>query len=171
MKRAFIVCGAEHSGNRLVAGMLAAGGCAGRGSDDQPKREDVEKWEDDQIVVIAHLKNDIANWYYQFEDRGYQVHFIVTVRDPWVQVRSRSEAAQASLEESMKRYREDYLAAFSAIEGTGCGFTFIPYESFFALGSVKRFLSLFDLTLDGPLIVQGEEVVVRNENEKWYAGS
>lgn len=179
MKRAFIVCGAEHSGNRLVAAMLVAGGCWGRGSDSQPKIDeflslgtDPAVEPPDQVVVISHLEEELRQWTQTFIECDYIVHFVLTARDPWVQVRSRSEAAGCDPIETTERYRLDYRAAFSlVVDYRECGFTIIPYESFFAGGSVKRFLSLFDLTLDGPLVVQGEATVVFDANEKWYAGT
>ena len=127
MKRAFIVCGAEHSGNRLVAGLLASGGCWGRGSDDQPTRPEVAEAAPDRVVVIAHLEDDLRAWHASFQDAGRETHFILTARDPWVQVRSRSAAAGCRLEDSMVRYRSDYSAAFRVISEylKECGLTVI----------------------------------------------
>ena len=167
-KVAFIVCGAEYSGNRLVAGILASGGCWGRGSDRQPKRDEVPT-DVEHIVVIAHLADDILAWQRHFERHHYRIHYVLTARDPWVQVRSRSKAAGCSHEESMKRYWEDYHAAFERIATSCCGFTVVPYESLLWPGAVKRFLSLFGLTQTHPLKVQGEVTTIRDENGKWYA--
>lgn len=169
MKRAFIVCGPEYSGNRLVAGLLVSAGCWGRGSDDQPTREEDNVKHAEKVVVIAHLKNDICAWHQHFVEHDYEVHFVLTARDPWVQVRSRSAAAGCRFEDSMVRYRSDYRDAFTAILATECGFTVMTYESLLWKGAAERFLSLFDMKQTHPLVVQGVGTTIRDENGKWYA--
>ena len=179
MKRAYIVCGPECSGNRLVAGLLVSAGCWGRGSDRQPDLDEflalgADPTADmpDKIVVILHLEEYLRQWTQHLLELDYKVHFIVTARDPWVQVRSRSKAAHCEFKDSMKRYWQDYRAAFSVVaEFDGCKFTVITYESLLWKGAAKRFLSLFGLEQTRPLVVQGKETEITDQNGKWYAGS
>ncbi len=170
MKRAFIVCGPEHSGNRLVAGLLASAGCWGAGSTEQPTPKTIPSFRDVDMVVIAHLRMDLEGWVKHFRHKQ-EVHFVLTARDPWVQVRSRSKAAGCSHSASMDRYGFDYRAAFRVIaKNSQHSFTVITYESLLWDGAANRFLSLFGLEQKHPLRVDGEVTEIRDENGKWYAG-
>ena len=96
---------------------------------------------------------------------------IIMVRDPWVQMHSRAKAANKSMGESRIRYRQDYRAAFALVRRWDLEFVLVPYECLMANGSPERILGMWGLApYLKPLEVQGNPTVIRNENEKWYAG-
>ena len=113
---------------------------------------------------------DLQMWSDRFVKDGYDIMVIIMVRDPWVQMRSRSKAANKPFSDTMERYDSDYGAAFSLIVEEGHSFTLVPYECLLWKGSPGRILSLWNLKQEKPLMVQGKITEIRDENGKWYAG-
>lgn len=167
MNRAFLVAGAECSGNRLVAGLFVSAGCWGFGSTSQPKIEEVPA-EHPEMVVIAHLKDDLYDWSKFFDENHYDVRVIITARDPWVQSLSRSKASGETRGASRRRYLSDYQGLFDFLLDTNYLFTFVTYESLLYEGSADRFLGIFGLKQEDPLVVNGETVEIHDENKKWF---
>ncbi len=168
-KQAFIVTGAEHSGNRLMVGLLVSGGIWGKPSDKQPRPGNIPYPIPDDVAVIAHVYEDLDAWAtYWLQEHDVKV--IVMVRDPWVQMRSRAKAANKSRAEGALRYDSDYKAAFRVIVERNLPFILVPYECLLWRGSSERILGLLGLKQIQPLIVQGKVTEIRDENGKWYAG-
>lgn len=151
-----------------MTGILVSAGIWGRPSDRQPHQDELP--EDRDVVVIAHLKTDLFRWSDRFIKDGYAIWVIVMVRDPWVQMRSRAKAAGSSQAEAQSRYQQDYKAAMDLIVQEDHEVVLVSYECLLWKGAAGRILSLWGLTQQKPLMVQGKITEIRDENGKWYAG-
>ena len=77
-KRAFIVCGPESSGNRLLTAILCRAGAWGTGSTDQPQIQDIPDTEP-TVALIRH--HDVLATYRALTKRGFSVTALLTVRE------------------------------------------------------------------------------------------
>jgi len=178
-RRAFIVCGAESSGNRLLAAILVRAGCWGQSSTDQPAVADVPDTEP-LVVIIRH--RDLKETHDSLQQKGFRVTGVMPVREWNANIKSMvsrghvSVAADAELCIKRVLYRNlsDSLVYDIPLIVT-------TYESLQDQAAVAALLRLLDLPankLDQPLSLRGQEYPDQTfqpkpikANAKHYAGN
>lgn len=172
MKKAFVVCGPESSGNRLVAAILVRAGCWGEGSTNQPKTVQDIPVDATHIVWIKHhcLEDTVK----KLRFAGFtEITLIVVIREP--EANCRSMVKNGHLTDINKAYSDRIKTIQAALN---VGFTFdckievITYE-----GLSQPMLSLWlprlglpADNLDQPLQLIGQNTseLISNENSKHY---
>ncbi len=107
---AYIVCGAESSGNRLVASILCRSGCDGEGSTRQPQSlEQLPTTAERPYVCILHYH--LSPWVRAFRASGFaRVVAILPIREPMANVRSMMVRGHRTEFEDGYRYRTVTIA-------------------------------------------------------------
>ena len=107
---AYIVCGPESSGNRLVASILCRSGCDGEGSTRQPQSlEQLPATADRPYVCIIHYH--LSPWVRALRARGFaRVVAILPIREPMANVRSMMSRGHRTDFEDGYRYRTVTIA-------------------------------------------------------------
>lgn len=174
MKRCYVVVGPESSGNRLLASILVRAGCIGSASTEQPWGDDLPSHENLAVVIRSYPHGE--GWPYLnaiyncLEARDYEVFTLITVRSPVACLSS--QVAQGHAIDSgtaAALYREAYRRILADVRGH---FYLVPIESLILhpREATAALLALLGLppVVDGPLIVNGRERHISDENWKHY---
>ena len=87
MTRAYVVCGCESSGNRLLAAILCRSGCLGEGSHRQPQYpSELPVCQGRPYVLIHHF--DLDPWIEQLQENGFEPFLLYIAREPFAQAES-----------------------------------------------------------------------------------
>lgn len=172
MRKAFIVCGPESSGNRLVAAILVRAGCWGEGSTNQPKTIDEIPQDSTNIVWIKH--HQLEGAVKDLRDIGFDdITLIIVVREPEANCRSMVKNGHLT---SIDQAYGERLRTIQAALNTGftfdCKIEIITYEGL-STAMLKLWLPRLGLpidNLDTPLQLIGQHApsIISNENAKHY---
>lgn len=158
IRRAFIVCGAESSGNRLLGAILTRAGCWGEGSTNQPEPCDVP---DDQSAVMVIRHHDLRQTWQTLTSKGFRVTALLPVREWNANLGSlvtrghdlNQEAAELRIKRTLFGNLSDSLIYNIPLIVT-------TYESLQDAASVTALLGTLGLpadNLDRPLELRGQE--------------
>lgn len=172
MKRAFIVCGAPCSGNRLVGAILVRAGCWGEGSTNQPKSISEIPTTAQDIVWIhpPHLEtipDDLRHIGFE------EITFILVIREPEANVRSMVNGGfHKTLEQAYQRRIDNIQNSIKVALNFNCKIEIITYEGL-SIRMLELWLPRLGLpinNLEAPLNLVGQFApdVISNENAKHY---
>ena len=106
---AYIVCGAESSGNRLVASILCRSGCDGEGSTRQP--QSLEQLPNAERPYVCILHYHLSPWVRALRANGFaRIVAILPIREPLANVRSMMVRGHRTDFEDGYRYRTVTIA-------------------------------------------------------------
>lgn len=136
MKCAYLVVGAESSGNRMLASLLIAAGCEGGTAFDHPLMHDLPIEEDPVVLVRSYPHGnewpDLASIYRTLRDRGYMVRVLVAVRDPHCTIRSQVTRRHHPPELAWSNYHRAYLDIFRQLGEVNVWYALVPYGALVA---------------------------------------
>lgn len=156
-KRAFVVCGAESSGNRLLGAILCRAGCWGSGSTNQPDLTDIPS-DEPLVMVIRH--HELLQTYRSLRQRGYEVTAIMLVREWIANVGSLIERGHDRTRRAAeKRIQKTLLCNLFDATVYGIPLVVTTYESLTeaAISALLNQLGLRSDNLDQPLELRGQE--------------
>ncbi len=182
-KRAYLVLGAESSGNHLVTDLLVEAGCMGNsgfGGDWQDQSstqiaDDTQPWDlrfpkdEDPIVwrrSVPHLRKypDIASMVQRLRKRDYSVTGFVVVRDRHAVARSQVHRGHVeSLEESVANIQSAYRHIFRHVEMADLDYEMVSYESLVQSAEARK-LWLRSLNLNE----EAAALSLFDGNQRWY---
>lgn len=172
MKKAFVVCGPESSGNRVVAAILARAGCWGEGSTNQPKTIQDIPVDANHIVWIKHhcLEDTVEKLKFAGFD---EITLIIVIREP--EANCRSMVKNGHLDDINKAYKSRIQTVQAALNiGVifDCNIEIITYEGL-SNSMLSLWLPRLGLPidkLDEPLNLIGQNApnIISNENHKHY---
>lgn len=134
MKRAYLVCGPESSGNRLTLSILQAAGCKPHTKQAEPRWQSL-KPEGDTISLMRSMPHGgkwdcIKGLLNHLESFGYQVVTLVPVRDITCIVSSQVSIRYTKDQEAgMEKVRRAYSHVLNALIQSKAEFYLVPYES------------------------------------------
>ena len=171
MRRAFIICGALSSGNRLVGAILVRAGCWGDSSTNQPKDiSEIPKDAKDIIWIHPPWDTLISD----LRTAGFEkIIFIVVIREP--EANCRSMVKSGFYKELQPAYdeRTAHLCNILNVAAiNNCQIEIITYEGL-SVPMLKLWLPRLGLpihNLDEPLQMIGQLApdYISNENAKHY---
>lgn len=174
-KRAFLVCGPESSGNRLLTSILCRAGCWGSDSTDQPTPAEVP---DDQELVALIQHHDLLQAYRTLKAKGFAVTALLLVREWNAHVASLvTRGHDASVTAAEMRIKRTLLDNLSSAMIYNIPLIVTTYESLNdrSIRCLLERLSLSTATLDQPLKLLGQETPSQSyfptplaENNKHY---
>lgn len=139
MSRAFLVSGYMSSGNRAVAGILVAAGCAGKASTEQPQYLGQLEAGHDNYVVIRHDR--VALWADELAGLGYEVAVLILIREPHATACSAANVGHDRSYGEARRRRLSYLhATLRDCEEWGIRHEVFTYESLESTGARESLL-------------------------------
>lgn len=175
MKQAFVVCGAESSGNRLLTAVLVRSGCVGSATDDGGIWSRIEPGVEPRIVLTlsypnGHVWPELPSLHWRLNNKGYLVWYLVTVRDHTCVLASQKKSRLKPEPLAWGNYQRAYREIFSQLATIDASYIIVPYEALVARTQyVDRLLTQLELPgVHGPVIVNGVEKRIRDENRKWY---
>lgn len=156
-RRAFIVCGPESSGNRVLGAILCRAGCWGNGSTEQPTIEQIPA-DADNVMLIRH--HDLLQTFRALKARGFEPTAILTVREWTANLKSLvmrgHDASELAAED---RLRRTLLSNLCDAVTYHIPLIVTTYESL-NRGSIRALLERLQLridNLDQPLDLRGQE--------------
>lgn len=171
MTNAYLVLGAESSGNRLMTRVLIAAGCAGVAGAQQALDDAIPPADGTPIVWLRSVPHgrvfpDIAAHIHLLDAAGYCVRCVVMHRDFHAQTHSQVAARHVqTLEQAQMHVRLAYQRIYAALSETKCWYVALNYEALVQNPDAVMAWLLPMLDLPIPLLSEP----IRNENEKWYA--
>lgn len=171
MKRAFVVCGGESTGTRLVTAILLAAGCTGTSEhvqpyDTNPPTGELIAWRR-SLPHSGHWP-DLRKLITDLQARGYAVTLCVTMRDWFVASASQVAVGHVQSEEAaLANLRRAYVEATDAAAATLVPYLLVSYESLIAqpMKATRALLTMLGLPMPPP----GSLPPIRDENIKRYA--
>ncbi len=174
MKKCFFVFGPESSGNRVMARILIAAGCHGRGDTDQQPEEILRSGEENIVIHMSfpfgargcnrHWPS-ISKWVSEAWAKGYDVQVIIMTRDTHCMIHSQIKAGHVlTTDEALNNIGTAYKEIFCSLSKIKVEFTVVPYESLVLHQSETTAWLLSKLRFGSYLF--HEEV--KDENAKWY---
>ena len=169
-RRAFLVCGPESSGNRLMTRLLVAAGCYGDGAHFQrldraiPVHEHQIVWM--RSVPHAHEWPDLSGMVHQLRGLNYTVQVVVMSRDWTAVARSQVAAGHAPDEATaLSNIREAWRHIFTHLNLVDVPYVVVNYESLVQRPSaaLAGVMALFGLPLP-------EHEYIYDGNVKWFQG-
>ena len=169
MKRAFIICGPESVGNRLLAAILLRAGCWGSASHNQPSLSDFPD-QVNNIVWIKHFPSKFLDLIKGFEE----IVLVIPIREPEAHTRSMVRHGHAKTLDEARKKRLDVIATNIAVGlKNGLNVEILTYEGL-SESSLKLWLERFGLrtdNLDEPIMsppFQNLLPTIANQNAKHY---
>lgn len=169
MKRAFIVCGPESCGNRILTRILVAAGCYGDGKISQ--RLDYKEPAADLIVWARSFPHagrwpNLVKMIAKLEMQGYEVTALVPTRDWFATAISQVEAMHVpTLEWSDHNQQAAYKRIFAELDTAGVPFIVVHYDSL--VHRPQRYIKALMAWLDLPMPETHERII--DATEKRYA--
>lgn len=163
-RRAFIVCGAESSGNRLVTAYLVRAGCHGSGSHLQPTDADLETTSVERIVIIRHGL-EVGKTIPILRERGYDITAIVVIREESALLKSQVDHHHfPDVGVARVGTRNQHREAFRAILDAGIDFIMLPLEALVLhpIPVVRRMLERVGLPVGDPMELIKVDLVSRS---------
>lgn len=109
MTTAYLVCGPESSGNRLLAAILSRSGCAGEGSTNQPDDQHDLPISTQPLVLVKH--DSLPTWIDGLRRAGYlRIVAIIVVREPLANCKSMVERGHQPDFETAYKHRTQTIA-------------------------------------------------------------
>ena len=183
-KEAYLVFGAESSGNHLVADILINAGCLGHSGDHPDWHGDFKGWTDAQpwdespptdetpIVWRRSIPHggewiSIAAFIKTIKERGYEVKCVVVIRElhPTVESQLKWRHVQ-SRDQGVSNIARAYLHIFTHIARADVPFVVTSYEALVNYPEAQDLL-LEELGIPLP----PERLETWDGNKKWYSGS
>ena len=171
MKKAFIITGAQSSGNHLMTDILVSSGCVGTVDSDQPFWDDVDNGKDNVVWRGSMPKGGIGWWniermIYRLSNIGYKVFIIVMHRD--ITAMAMSQVKKYKNISSFNDAHYEIIQAYNRIYHflrRSCNENIIPvsYESlvYQKEDTLKGLSNILGIELN-------HNVNITNENRKWY---
>lgn len=168
--KAFVICGPESSGNRLVAAIFCRSGCGGEGSTNQPQSPAQLPPANRDYVIIKHT--NLTKWVNALKERGFEsVTAILVIREPIANVRSMiARGHRTNAKDAYESRTQTILQNVREIMSLGIPVEIITYE-----GLTESFLAAWLPRLglpyvSGPLSLPGQRVSsdLRNQNSRHY---
>lgn len=139
MKNAFVVVGAESSGNRLMTRLLINAGCHGNGTTDQPTLQEILDSGKENIVIHRSFpfgaKGSGRDWpdlmeiHFALVAKEYLPVYIVMVRDPFCAARSAMKAHHIeNIHVASYEHDEAYRKIFATIIKLDLPYIMVTYE-------------------------------------------
>lgn len=176
MKQAYVVCGPESSGNRLLTSILIRSGCVGEASD-QPGLWHQKKPSNEEKIVLTisfphgHEWIDLVDILTQLNNRGYAVWFLITVRDHHCVIESQKQSRLKAPELAWGNYMRAYREIFKQLAFMDVPILMVPYEAIISrsVEYVRELLTTLNLPyVDGEVIVNGKVTAITDGNAKYY---
>ena len=172
MTTAYIVSGAESSGNRLLASILVRSGCRGEGSTDQPENEWDIPWSDGTHFAMIAQEN-LELWANRFMSKGYdRIVALLIIREPVANVSSIvKHGHRATIQQALESRQRIISDTIRDAESLAIELHIVTYE-----GLSEPMLELWLPTIGlpystGPLQLRGQHGAqnwITNENAKHY---
>jgi len=168
---AYLVCGPESSGNRLLASVLCRSGCDGEGSTRQPRHFSAIPPCCGRPYVLIHHHN-LRPWIRGLYSRGYRnVIAVIVVRDPVAAARSAVSRGHYDSEQEAYASRVECLTEnLKAAADAGIRCEVVTYEGL-TEPFLQAWLPMIGLPyVNGPLLLPGQLTTsdICNQNEKHY---
>lgn len=173
MSTAYLVCGPESSGNRLVASILCRSGCGGEGSTRQPQRPADLPPARGPYALIKHHR--LPLWIASLRAIGYgRVCAVMPLREPVAQTRSAVDRGhEASVADARAKrastIRDNVRDAYRLADQV----ELLTYEGL-SEAMLREWLPLVGLRyVAGPLQLDGQLAppVIEPQNERHYLPS
>lgn len=158
MNKAFIVCGPESSGNRLMGAILCRAGCWGSGSTEQPSNLDDIPKDEKLLMIIKH--HYLAETYNKLKSFGYEVTAIMVIREWFANINSLIQRKHDNtIEEAEMRIKTTIQENITDSLENNIPLIVFPYESI-TNDSIRNLLDKLGLKSDNlnrPLDLKGQE--------------
>jgi hypothetical protein len=171
MRQAFVICGPQSSGNRLLGAILVRAGCWGEGSTNQPRHISEIPSDAEKIVWIHPPCLDTALT--DLKAAQFDITAILIIREPEATCRSMVKAGfYPALTTAFNERIINVKNAISVASKHNCKIEIITYEGL-TTPMLKLWLTRLGLqtdNLENPLNLVGQYApnFISNENAKHY---
>jgi hypothetical protein len=171
MKRAFIICGPQSSGNRLLGAILVRAGCWGEGSTNQPKHISEIPSDTEKIVWIHPPCLDTALT--DLKAVEFNITIIIIIREPEATCRSMVKAGfYPDLATAFNERIVKIQDSINTASKHNCKIEILTYEGL-TMPMLKLWLTRLGLltnNLENPLNLVGQFApdFISNQNSKHY---